>query len=324
MLNVLITVDTEVYPLLPDWRADNLARDVRRDIYGETPGGDYGLRYQIEVLNRFGLKAVFFVEGLFASAVGPDPLRRMVREVEGGGHEVQLHLHPEWLAWMPDPPAKPDGRWATNQFDRAEQTRMIALGLRNLRAAGAGTVTAFRAGDYAANADTLHALRDNDVTYDTSANPCYPNSFPDVPALRDATQPKLASGVCEIPVSHWNTPPVGRRHAQFTNSTAGELRAALRHAEQNGWHSFVIVSHSFELLKRRRQRVERPAPDPVVVSRFEALCRFLGDHRDRFRTCGFADLGAPPDRDLPEKPPLSSPIYRTAYRYLQQAYRRLT
>ena len=79
MLNVLLTVDTEVYPLFPDWRSDQLKRDIQRDIYGETPQGEFGLKYQIELLKKWNLKAVFFVEGLFANAVGLDPLRQMIQ-----------------------------------------------------------------------------------------------------------------------------------------------------------------------------------------------------------------------------------------------------
>jgi hypothetical protein len=324
MLKVLITVDTEVYPLVPDWRADTLERDIRRDIYGKTPKGDYGLAYQLEVLHKFGLKAVFFVESLFAGAVGLAPLREMVGRIRDGGHEVQLHLHPEWLAWMGEPPVPPDGRELINQYSRDEQTQLIGLGLHHLKAAGANGASAFRAGDFAANADTLHALHQNGIRYDTSYNPCFANSFPDVEEFGGNTQPVTVSGVWEVPVSYWKTNPLGRRHAQLTNSSLGELKAALWHAERHAWHSFVVVSHSFELLKKRRQRVSNPAPDPVVVSRFVALCRFLHDHRDRFRTCGFDDLTPSPPAAPTPKPPLSSPVFRTAYRVMQQIYRRLT
>jgi len=38
--------------------------------YGETAEGDFGLPYQIEQLNRYGLKATYFLEPLFADRVG--------------------------------------------------------------------------------------------------------------------------------------------------------------------------------------------------------------------------------------------------------------
>src|SRR5207248_10513853 len=141
-------------------------------------------------------------------------------------------------------------------------------GLRNLAAAGAPAVTAFRAGDYAANLDTLDALREHGIAYDTSYNPCYLCSFPGGGELRPTTQMRVVRNVCEVPVSYWRTWPIGHRHAQLTCASGAELRAALWHARRHEWDSFVIVSHSFELLKRRRRRVDDPLPDPVGVGRF--------------------------------------------------------
>lgn len=324
MLKVLITVDTEVYPLFTDWRADHLQRDIRRDLYGETRQGEYGVAYQVRTLAEHGLKGVFFVEGLFASAIGIEPLRELVGPMVAGGHEVQLHLHPEWLAWMPDPPVPHAGREMTNEFTVDEQATLVGLGARNLVAAGAPAVTAFRAGDYAANLDTLDALGRNGIAYDSSYNPCFGCSFPgEGGAFGSTTQATVVRTVCEVPVSHWRTWPVGRRHAQLTAASVAEMEAALWHARRNEWDAFVVVLHSFELLKSRRKRVADPAPDPVVVDRFLALCRFLQRHRDQFQACGFNDLGPVPGAPGREKAALSSPVARTGMRVLQQLRRRL-
>lgn len=325
MLDVFITIDTEVYPLFPDWKKDNLERDIDRDIYARTADGEYGLKYQIDVMNRYGIKAVFFIEGLFASAVGLDPLRNMVRLIIDNGHEVQLHLHPEWLEWIPDSPIQYAGRWAVNQFSYLEQTQLISMGKSNLNNAGATSVIAFRAGDYAANSDTLLALAKNGISYDTSCNPCYERSFPDIPESRSITQPKIWSDIEELPISYWETRPVGRRHAQLTSSSMAEFRNSLWHAYRNQWKSFVIVSHSFEMLKRRRQRISAPSKDQVVISRFVELCQFLQRHSDKFRTCGFGDYAS--DRmgnGQGDKAVYRSSLFHTACRVIQQGYRRLT
>jgi hypothetical protein len=324
MLNVFLTIDTEVYPLLPDWRSAGLQGDISRDIYGETSKGAYGLSYQIDVLNAHRLKAVFFVESLFASAVGPEPLNKIVREIQDGGHEVQLHLHPEWLSWMSCPPFDPAGRGTLNQFTGREQGVLVGMGLQNLRAAGAHRICAFRAGDYAADLDTLSALREQGIPCDSSSNPCYRNSLPDLSERDALVQPKNIEGTWEFPVGFWDTGLSRRRHAQITTASSAELRGALCAAWEQAWHSFVIVSHSFELLKKRRQRVKQPGPDHVVVRRFTELCRFLREHADRFRTCGFGDLDL---ESIPlqwDRRMLTSPIHRTAGRVLQQLYRRLT
>src|ERR1700760_1658208 len=97
-LNVFLTIDTEVWPRTPDWRKNRLGEDIQRDIYGVTRHGDFGIGYQISVMNTHGLKAVFFLESLFADAVGIDALRNVLSNIQQAGHDVQLHLHPEWLA----------------------------------------------------------------------------------------------------------------------------------------------------------------------------------------------------------------------------------
>jgi hypothetical protein len=39
MLNVFLNIDTEVYPLSADWRAERLRSDMQRDIYDSRRKG---------------------------------------------------------------------------------------------------------------------------------------------------------------------------------------------------------------------------------------------------------------------------------------------
>ncbi len=322
-LNVLLTIDTEVYPLRPKWRAEHLRGDLARDIYGVTERGTWGLSYQIEVLNSYGLKAVFLVEGLFAEVVGMEPLERIVREIRSNGHEVQIHVHPEWLDWMPHAPFAHNGRETLRQFSLNEQTRLIQMAATNLRAAGATDLCALRAGDFAANGDTLRALSELGIRYDTSLNPCLAWSLDGLQERRHFNRPVEDVDVQEVPVSFWHSHPFPPRHAQICATSAGELRHALWEASENNRTTFVIVSHSFELLKKRRQMVNRPSPDWVVVRRFRKLCQFLGQHRDRFRTCGFGDLDPHLVQATHPQGPLRGSRSHTAWRGVEQLYRRL-
>jgi hypothetical protein len=101
MLDVSVTVDTEIWWQVPD--LNTFEDDFARWFYGRTASGDFGAAYQIHELNRPGLKVVFFVEPLFACAVGQRHLEEMVRVISEGGHEIQLHIHTEWLELIDAP-----------------------------------------------------------------------------------------------------------------------------------------------------------------------------------------------------------------------------
>jgi hypothetical protein len=322
MVNVFITVDTELSPYFPEWQPSDLQGCLDLDIWGRTKGGDFGIEFQMDLLNRHGLKAVFFVEALFASAVGIEPLREIVRRIQDKGHEVQLHLHAEWLEWIK--PALLPGRTGYNikDFSEEDQALLIGQGLANLRSAGAENVCAYRAGNYGADFRTLRALARNGVAFDTSYNPTYFATDCGLRTSEILLQPTMLEGVYEFPITVFQDWPGHRRHLELCACSSGEMAHALLQTRRLGWHSVVIVSHSFELLKRRRGTRKPPLPDRVLIRRFERLCRCLAEHREDFRTTGFADI----KRELPQAngkaPPIRSGVHRTAVRVVEQAIRR--
>jgi hypothetical protein len=183
-------------------------------------------------------------------------------------------------------------------------------------------VWAFRAGNYGANWDTLKALARNGICFDTSHNRCYVGeacAMDGPPPL----QPTRVEGVCEYPVSFFQDWPGHFRHAQLCACSGPELEGALLQAWKRGWHAFVIVSHSFEMIRRPRRPGDPARADRIVIRRFERLCRFLARHRDRFRTMTFGEVdpGAIPT-EQPTRP-LRSGLHRTAWRLGEQLVRRL-
>lgn len=321
MLKVLLTIDTELWPrggLTDASFADAMARDV----FGRTARGEFGLRYQIDRLNAMGLQAVFFVEALFASMVGLDPLREIVQVIRESGHDLQLHIHPEWLAKKPDTILPGRSGQHLTEFTQGEQQELIRRGMDNLRACGVETVCAFRAGSFGANFATLDALRANGITFDSSYNPTY---FGDSCGLEAGTllqQPQRLQNVWEVPVSFVQEPSGRFRHAQLAACSSGEMEAAMLQARSRGWPTFVIVLHSFELLRWRPGRGHVACPDRIMVRRFDRLCRFLADNRDKFRTTTFRELDCqtiPAERD---QEPLRTSRWRASWRMAEQIARR--
>jgi hypothetical protein len=328
-VNVFITVDTEVWPRHDGWRDDRLARDIARDIHGVTPEGEVGIGYQMDVLDAHGLKGVYFLESLFACAVGIEPLRAIVSQIQGRGHDVQLHIHTEWLNWVPEP-VVPDRRGQNmKDFTEDQQALLIAKAAENLRAAGATELCAFRAGNYGANFDTLRALRRNGFRFDSSHNTCYLDAACGMRTDGLLLQPAVIEGVHEYPVSFFRDYPGHFRHAQLCAVSFPEMRAALLDAWRSGWRSFVIVSHGFEMLRRRKQTARPPLPDRVVIRRYEDLCKFLSDNSDTFQTATFrAEAAAAPAASAPAAAaaparPLRSPVRHAIGRLFGQLSRRM-
>jgi hypothetical protein len=317
-LNVLLTVDVEIWPT--GWNLDQgqFKKDFRKYIYGPTPHGQYALPVQLDLLNKFGVKGIFLVESLFACEFGIEPLKEIVNLVQSAGHEVQLHLHPEWVSHLSEPLLGNRHARKLRDYSEGDQTTLIKQGLQNLKMAGATKVNAFRAGGYAGNVATLKALAANGISFDTSYNPCILGSGFDIRTNGPLLQPTRIHNVLEVPVSCFCDWPGHFRHAQLGACSFAELSEMLVNAWQSGWDYFVIVSHGFELLTPSKTK-----RDPIISRRFTRLLEFLSKHADKFKTPGFNDLS--PDNMMTDKAVtmLRSTPHRTALRYAEQATRRL-
>ena len=320
-LNVFLTIDTELSPKpIPPAGAD-VSAELDREIYAVTPQGEFGIRFQADLLRSCGLKGVFFVESLSANVAGMAPLQKVVDDIRNRGQEVQLHVHSEWLEYMNDSPLPGRTGYNLKEFSESEQTILIGLGLRNLKACGV-SVCAFRAGNFGANFDTLRALTRCGIPFDSSHNTCALNSDCGIKTDDVLLQPAKILGVIEFPVTFFHDWPGHQRPMQLCACSSQELEAVLMAAWRSNWYSLVLVSHSFELLKSRRRR-QGPLVSRILVKRYQRLCRFLAAHRDKFRTMTFSEVR--PEELPPAKPtvPLRSAPYTTVWRYAEQLASRL-
>lgn len=317
MLDVFFTIDVEVW--CDGWHnIDEKFPDAfRRYIYGPTPKGDFGLPYQLDVLTQHGLTGVCFIEPLFSTRFGAQPLAEIVGLVRERGHEAQLHMHTEWVdesrvPLLENVQAK---RQHLRYFSKEEQTVLIATGIRLLEQAGARGINAFRAGSFGFNRDTMGALAANEIVFDSSYNACMfgPDSgvLPGVAVV----EPIECDGVYEYPMTVFKDGSSSLRHAQLTSCSYREMEGLLWQALESGRKAFVILSHGSELLNQTKNRA-----DDVAVKRFQKLCSFLDRNRDCFRVRGFHGLVPQATERQPE--PLSSPLWKTGARMLEQAYRR--
>ncbi|NML60319.1 polysaccharide deacetylase [Massilia sp. RP-1-19] len=317
MVNVFITVDVELW--CDGWTDIDrrFAQAMRKYIYGDTAQGGFGIPYQLNVLNEHGLDAVFFVEPLFSARFGPQPLADIVGLIQSAGQEVQLHLHTEWVdeARTPLLPDVTSKRQHLRYYTLAEQTSLIAQGAGMLERAGARRPDAFRAGSFGFNRDTIGALAANGIPFDSSYNATLFGPDSGVLPGELATAPFACGGVHEYPMTVFMDGTRKLRHVQLTACSHGEIEGLLLQAAERGDTDFVILSHGFELLNKRKDRA-----DKVVLKRFHQLCKFLDRRRDAFTTRGFTGLAAAAAQ--PQPPLLSSSLWQTGTRIAEQALRR--
>lgn len=270
MTAVYITIDTEYAAALADrGRAENFARSVA----GETPAGSAGIFHTMQVMERYGLRGVFFVDPMPALLWGREAIVDIVRPIVEAGHDVQLHCHTEWLELAGG--ANPfGGRTGRNIADFAfeDQCAILEWARDMLVAAGAPPPVAFRAGNYGANDDTLRALAAIGLAYDTSHTPGIADGECRISLTRRHRRPIRHCGVIEVPTGCIRATGGSLRHAQVTAISSREMLAAIRHARDHHLSSFTLVSHSFELLCRARSRV-----NTIVQRRFERLCKGIAE-----------------------------------------------
>lgn len=286
-------------------RRDNFSRSIACD----TPAGAVGIGYQMDVLDRHGIRAVFFVDPMPALVWGTAAVEDVVGPILARGHDVQLHIHTEWLELAGG--ANPLGtRTGVNikDFTLDEQGTLIDWARSTLVAAGAPAPVAFRAGNYGANDDTLRALAQLGIGFDTSHCPGIAGSLCDISLSGRDRAPLHHCGVVEVPIGCIEVAGGRLRHGQLTALTAEEILAAVDHGgEQDA--AFTLVSHSFELLSRDRRQVNR-----IVRRRFERLCSGLA----RRGVAGRTYRANPPAVTGAGSPLPHSPL-RTGLRLAEQA-----
>jgi hypothetical protein len=315
MTQVYITIDTEysagMYQRLgPNCRHENF----EKSILGRTPKGDAGIGYQMDVYERHGIKAVFYVDPMPALVWGVEAIADIISPIMARGHDVQLHLHSEWLAFAGD--ANPLGtRTGQNikDFSREEQKTLLDYAARTLVAAGAPYPVAFRAGNYGANDDTLYALAELGIAYDSSHCPGIAIADCAISLPKTQYSPVHHCGMTEIPIGAIGSFGDMTRHAQITAITAQEMIAAIRFAQRHDVPNFTLVSHSFELMSRDRTQINR-----IVQRRFETFCRMLAA-LPGVASATFRDN--PPAVNTPQnsRPILPHNVLRTGRRLIEQA-----
>lgn len=283
-IKILVTIDTESF----FYKDRFLPFDV--NIYGKIGTQEYGVGKIINLCDKFGIKALFFVDVYEHYLVGEKRLSNLCRFIDSYGHSVQLHAHPNCI------PAHPHG--FMKSYDLQSQSSIIAEGKSLIESWIGKTPVAFRAGAYGANLDTISALHDNEFLFDSSYFAYHPNcqlyhEISDSPV----NQVFMINKIIELPVTvyHFKTLRMNKISKIDINACSWlELTQAFTkfiNSDSPGIPKVIILFlHSFSFIKWNYTFTSF-RPDHRSLKNFQSLLSWLVEtHSDSVDFISLEDL----------------------------------
>ena len=120
-------------------------------IYGETADGKLcGIDMLMDTIDRYKMRGLFFVDIAEAWDYGEDKIAGVLKHIEGRGHDVGVHIHPDHMADRK--------RLFLSEYSKEEQYEIISKCTNFYEKVLGHKPLAFRAGKYGANRETLDIL----------------------------------------------------------------------------------------------------------------------------------------------------------------------
>lgn len=309
--DVILTIDTEFSiagaftdpqrfkPMGPQW------------VLGEAEGREHGLGFILETLARHDAKATFFVEALNTAYFGLEPMGAIARRIRDAGHDVQLHVHPCWLAFDGGEYVRKPGEKAPNDNCASFAPEALAEILRRaidvFERWGIDKPVAMRTGGFKVGRNVYAAQRAAGIPI--ASNICAAIAPSPEAELRLRAGRHRIDGTLEVPnlsyVDHRWGGAEHLRPLQITSVSSAELRLVLTRANAAGTQTVVALTHAFEFFKRR-DGMARIRRDRINQQRLEAFCAHVSSNPDRLR---WATFGASAQRWMaaPEDPEIAVP-----------------
>ena len=315
MVKIFITIDVETSIGGAFAKPDKL-RPVGADkrIYGQIGKREFGIPLIIDILNKHNLKATFFVEPFCSFYFGEKIIKEICHYILNRGHDVQLHLHPDYQIfkcpdWQERAKRKELFPDIIAKYTLDEQINLIKQGKKILEKYGIKPI-AFRAGCFGANLNTLMALKENDFLIDSSYNlsflgktcfihPLHLTSHLSpltsyVSRLTYLNDLTLINGIYELPITNYYDFKIGNFKRLRTLDVCAvsfyEMKKILRYALKKGPKHITFILHSFSLIKKRDVQYKTARPNFIVISRFKKLCEFLSKNKNLFEVIALSQF----------------------------------
>lgn len=236
---------------------------------GRIGGEAFGVELLAELCRRYGVRATFFIDVCNVQGDRERLMRETGLRLRAAGHDLQLHTHPEW--------AHDPRRSHMCQYDRQEQTDILARARERFERWFGEPPVAYRAGDWSANEDTLEALRAAGIPVDSSCFFGWPACALQSPA-GGSNRPWRYGDILELPPTIFKNRGPGHPYRLLSTDGQpyGEVAAVVQRLTAGGSPLLMSVYHSFSFLgwNRRRSRYWVARGDVRKFERFiEAIAR---------------------------------------------------
>jgi peptidoglycan/xylan/chitin deacetylase (PgdA/CDA1 family) len=264
-MKVILTIDVEAHRVIDE-------------ISGER---EDSLQTILDLLKKYGFHATFFVDMCETKKWGRDFIGSVCRRILRCGHDVQLHAHPHHYTG--------DGaKWHLSQYDSETQRRVLRDAILEFETAVGRPPSAFRAGGFGCNADTLAILREEGLRLDSSVMFKWPGSNVE---HSPPGAPADIGGILELPMTPVITlgtraHPLRTGPLDFNWIPVPVIKRALRSLMNEQAGAAVILFHSSSML--RRTGMTTFSFRKSNVRRFERLLRALS--KERYEVATVANL----------------------------------
>lgn len=284
-INVFITVDTEhsIGGAFKDRNLKPVGNEKR--IWGKIGETSFGIPLMMDIAETYDIRLTFFVEVLNKYYFGENETQKVCESILNRGHDIQLHLHPNYLNFTLNNPLEKTYSDLIGTYSLEKQIELIREGIEILIRTGAPRPIAFRAGCFGADEETLRALKAVGFLIDSSYNKTYVGDtcLLDNKGINDLA---CLNEMWEFPITNFveSTKLRGKRFKplDINGVSFQEMRSVLNQAKENGPRNITIILHSFSFLKPYDVQYNKIRPRRNVIRRFRNLCQYVSKNSDYF------------------------------------------
>ena len=233
----------------------------------------------------------FLLSGANYFYFGDEPMQTVVNRLKAAQQDIQLHIHPAWLALNNNPdlgtfPRHDDcaGR------DPVELKRAFSACIDIFERWVGHKPLAIRTGSLRADETVYRVMQELGIPL--SSNIAMGVFEPEEPMLQLDSGRHLIHGVMELPVFTYRDSSIaGRAHKkslQITSCSWPEMKHLLLKARESGVETIVILTHPFEYIKKSDFRYSKLTRNRVNQQRLQKLCQFIQQHPDDFVAADFS------------------------------------